>query len=122
MPPSPTMRYQTLPPGTWTVPSREVGDIGLVLDGRGVVTAPAVVAAQEEAGQEGEDRRAKGARRDLGHVALGVKLHEVDGRHTRILAEDEERLEQVDRVQPVSGRGRRAGSVTELQHVDVDGH
>src|SRR3990172_4974449 len=90
------------------------------LGDRGVVVAPpAIVLAEEVAGEEREHRGVEGARRDLGHVAVRIQLDEVDRRDPRFLAEDEEGLEQVRRMDAVRGGRRRARRVAQLENVDV---
>src|SRR3990170_4133727 len=91
-------------------------------DGGVVVAPPAVVLAEEVAGEEREHRGVEGARRDLGHVAVRIQLDEVDRRDPLFLAEDEEGLEQVRRMDAVRGGRRRARRVAQLEHVDVHRH
>src|SRR6266568_6229647 len=122
MPPDPTVRYQTLSPGTRMVPSRLTGGMVLVADWRGVIASPTVVTPQEEACEEGQDCRSECTRGDFGDVPGGIQLDEIDGRHAWILPEDEERLEEIRGREPIGRCGGGPGRIAYLQYVDVDRH
>src|SRR3954468_3407666 len=118
-------RRTSIPPGWSTTTALMVDSPPMtgspLRDRRVVVPLVAVLDAQEIPSQEGEHRRVECPCRDLGDVAIRVELDEVDRGDARILTEDEQGLEEIRRMNPIRGRGRRSRGVSELKDVDIDG-